>query len=249
MFGQPLQPLVENLQALLGDVVGLNVVHADLHVIDARSVQPLNALDVEQVSIRYQDGNDAMVANARNDFVEIRMQQGLAACHGDDGGAQCSELIDTLEQCFGRNRFGEVVELAAIGACQVAAAGHDHVCQYRVALGTQRHGNHASLAIKAVEVLRGAAYGSSHGQDSVNVAARLSRPPRPVRASIVEPPHDSVTDWIVRPSSSAENFYYWQSFATGWGQSRSPGGRPREIWRQSERAGHSIASRPASTRQ
>ena len=44
MFGQQLQLLVENLQALLGDVVRRDVINRDLQPFESGPIQPLNAL-------------------------------------------------------------------------------------------------------------------------------------------------------------------------------------------------------------
>src|SRR5437867_13216440 len=84
MLCQELQFFVQDLQALLGDLIGLHVIDADLKMFQARPVQPLNAVGGEQVSIGNHPGENAVLAYAGDNGVEIGMQQRLAAADGDE---------------------------------------------------------------------------------------------------------------------------------------------------------------------
>ena len=64
VLGEELQFLVENLEALFRRVVGLNVVDADLEVLEARFVELPNARRGEKVPVRNQTRNHAVAADA-----------------------------------------------------------------------------------------------------------------------------------------------------------------------------------------
>ena len=64
VLGQHLELLVEHLQALLRDVVGIQVVDGDLHVVEAGAVKALDPLDVEQVAVGDHAGDGAGAAHA-----------------------------------------------------------------------------------------------------------------------------------------------------------------------------------------
>ncbi len=52
VLGEHLQLLVENLQALLRDLVGHHVVDRDLHVVEAGVVQALDSIRHQQIAVR-----------------------------------------------------------------------------------------------------------------------------------------------------------------------------------------------------
>ena len=146
VFGQKLELLVQHLQAFLRDVVGRNVVDADLEVVQPGTVQPLDAFGGEQIAIGDHARNHALAADVRNDLVQAGMQQRFAAADGDDGGTQCGQKVEALADGFERHRLGAIVVFVAVGAGQVAAPHGDDVGQDGMVRGDQAFRDHAQLA-------------------------------------------------------------------------------------------------------
>ena len=67
VLGEELELLVEDLEALLRDFVGLEVVDGDLQVVEAGAVEALDALGHEQVAVGDHAGHAAVVADAGDD--------------------------------------------------------------------------------------------------------------------------------------------------------------------------------------
>ena len=84
MIREKLELLVEDFQALLRHLVRHHVVDADLHVLEPGAIQALDPLGNQQIPVCNHPGNDSMLANARDDLIEFRMQQRLAATDGHD---------------------------------------------------------------------------------------------------------------------------------------------------------------------
>ena len=146
VFGQQLQFPVEHLQALLGDRVRHDVVDRDLQVLQPGAIQPLDAFGRQQVAVGDHAGDHAVLADARDDQVEIGVQQGFAAGDGNDGGAERRQVVQPRVHCVHRNGLREIVKLVAIGARQVAAAHGDDVRQDGMVGGGQPLCNHPELA-------------------------------------------------------------------------------------------------------
>src|SRR4051812_11543817 len=102
VFLQELQLLVEDFEAFHGDFVGLHVVDGYLQVVEAGSVERLDALDGQQISVGDESSDRADLANARDNALELRMQQWLAAGDGDEAYAEASEMVDATLHLFGR---------------------------------------------------------------------------------------------------------------------------------------------------
>src|SRR5215470_3194764 len=145
MLRQPLQFLVEYLQALLGNIIRLNIVDADLQVIETCAVQLPYALRREQIAIGDQGGNHAVMPDAPDDVVQLRVEQRFAAADGNDGGAEFMEAVHPPQHEFERHRFGEVVELIAISAGEIASARRNDVRHDGVAAGMQSLGYNVRL--------------------------------------------------------------------------------------------------------
>ncbi len=94
VFGEHLQFLVENFQALLRDLIRLHVVDGNLHVIESGAVQPRDAVRHQQIAVGDHAGDAAVVADAGDDLVELGMQQRLAAGDGDDAGSKPRQMVD-----------------------------------------------------------------------------------------------------------------------------------------------------------
>jgi len=76
VLGQHTQFLVEHFEALLGNVVGHDVVDGDLQVIEPRAVEALDALGGEQVAVGDHAGDHAVAANARDDQIQSGCSSG-----------------------------------------------------------------------------------------------------------------------------------------------------------------------------
>ncbi len=127
VLGEHLEFPVEDLEALLRDVVGHDVVDGDLHVIESGLVQALDAIGHQEVAVGDHAGDGAGFADAGDDVVEVGVQQRLSAGDGDDGGSEAAEVVDAAEHFVERYGVGEVVEFVAIGAGEIAAAHGDDV--------------------------------------------------------------------------------------------------------------------------
>jgi len=137
---------VEHLQALFGNLVGQHVVDGNLQVVETRAVQVLDALRREQVAVGDHARQDALTANATDDFLEMRMQERLASADGDDSRAERGQAIDAAEHHFQRKGLREIVELVAVSAGEIAAPDGNQMRQHRVALGGEALRNHAPFA-------------------------------------------------------------------------------------------------------
>ncbi len=82
-----------------------------------------------------------MAADPLDHLLQLRVGQRLAARQGDDHGPEAGERIDPLQQGLDRDGFGDLVELVAVGAVEVAEAGHHHVGQQRARLRQHRRRN------------------------------------------------------------------------------------------------------------
>ena len=119
-------------------------------MIQARLVELLNAVHRQQVSVGDHAGDHAVVADAADDVVEFRVQDGLAAADGDNGGAEARQVVNAIEHGSERHGLAGRVELVAIGAGQVAAAHGDDV-RHDDVVGIQHSmGDHAQLPQAAV---------------------------------------------------------------------------------------------------
>ena len=126
IFRQPLQALIQHLEALFRDLVGHDIINRDLQVLQAGSVQPQDPLLVEQIAVGDHAGDHAVAADAANDVVNLRMQQRFAATDNDDGCAQPGQVINAPEHFLPRHWRRKIVVFVAISAGQIATAhGND----------------------------------------------------------------------------------------------------------------------------
>src|SRR5271154_2110263 len=105
VFGEELQLLVEDLEALLGDLVGLDVNDRDLHVIESGLVEALDAVGHEEVAVGDHSGNAAVMADASDYLVELGMSERLAAGDGDDAGSEAGAGGDAVKHLVERHRL------------------------------------------------------------------------------------------------------------------------------------------------
>lgn len=126
-FGEHFQATVESLQTFFGDFVGDGIVDADLQVLQARIVEALNAIFVEEETIGDQTSDHAAFSDMADDVVELGMHQRFAATDRDHRSAHLSQDVQTALHFVQRDRLGGVVELVAIGAIEIAAAHGDDV--------------------------------------------------------------------------------------------------------------------------
>ena len=151
MLGQHLQLSVEYAQALHRGLVGLDVVDADLEVLQAGIVELLNARRTEQVAVRDQAREHAAGADVANQVIQLRVQHGLAAAHRDAADAEIGQGVGAFNQDVESNGRRDMVVLVAVGTGDVATPGRNHVGQDRMVGIDQRLGDHAGLAKTAIE--------------------------------------------------------------------------------------------------
>jgi len=145
VLGEHLQLLIQHLQRLLRDIIRHDVVDGNLHVVEASFVQPLDPVGHQEVAIGNHAGDRAGLANLADDIVQLRVQQRLAAGDGNNGGAKPPEVVDAALHLFDVHGIGDVVELVAVRAGEVAAPhGHD-VRHVRVRRGGDRRGDRPDL--------------------------------------------------------------------------------------------------------
>ena len=148
---QHLQLCVEHLQALHRHVVGRHVVDADLEVVEPVVVEALDALLVQQVSVRDQSSQRAGAADVPDELVEVRVQQRLATADLDVRRAQPRQVVDALAHGRQRHRRRVLVVFVAIGARQVAAADRNDLRQDRMTRGLETARQHPGLSPPAVQ--------------------------------------------------------------------------------------------------
>lgn len=140
---QKLQLLIEDLEALLRDIVRLDVIDADLQELKARAIESLDAVRGQKITVGNDSGDGAIVPNPANDFVQVGMQQRLPAADGDHRGAKGTEPVDASAHFVERHWLREVIELIAIRARKIAAAHGDDMSQQGMLRRQQRLGDHA----------------------------------------------------------------------------------------------------------
>ena len=125
VLGEHLELFVEDFKRFLRNLIGLEIVDGDLHVIEPGLVEALDAVGHKEVAVGDHAGDGAVVADAADDVVELGVQEGFATGDGDDSGAEPAEMIDALPHLGDGGGLGDVVELVAISAGEIAAA-HGH---------------------------------------------------------------------------------------------------------------------------
>jgi len=147
---EPFEFPVKHAQALFRDVVGRNVVDADLQIVQSGAIEGPDPIRGQEQTVGDQSRDRAAVANSSNDRIEIRMQRRLAAAQRDDSCAKIGQAIDPPQHGFEWHGGRMFVVFIAIGAIQVAAPdGHD-LCQNRVR--GRLHGAHEHARLAELEV-------------------------------------------------------------------------------------------------
>ena len=95
---------VQDLETFARDLIGLNIVDADLQVFESCLVQADDFFRRQEIPIRYDAGNHSVMANALDDFFNLRMQQRLTAADGHDGGFQVCQPVDAPAAPVQKNR-------------------------------------------------------------------------------------------------------------------------------------------------
>src|SRR5215468_2996450 len=108
VFGEHLELLVENFQALLGNVIWIDVINRNLQPLEPGAIQAFDPVWHEQVAIRDHPSDAAVVTNAPDDLVQFGMQQRLAAADSHDGRAQFPQLVYAAEHDIGGHSLGEI---------------------------------------------------------------------------------------------------------------------------------------------
>src|SRR5262245_58319784 len=82
-LGQEAKFLIQYFETFLRDVVRIDIVNADLKVIQSGAVQSLYAFGGEQVAVGDQRGDDVGAANSFDQSFQFGVKQRLAAAEGD----------------------------------------------------------------------------------------------------------------------------------------------------------------------
>jgi len=143
VLGQEFELLIQNSQALLRNIVGLDIVDADLQIFEPGAIQALDAVGNEQIPIGDHPGDDSILPDSGDDGVELGMQQRLTAADSDDGSAHLAETIDAAKHFLGGDGLREIVEFIAIRAGKIAATNRNDMSEQRVAGGEKSFGDHA----------------------------------------------------------------------------------------------------------
>ena len=150
---EKLEFLVEHLEALHRHVIGLDVVYADLQVVQSGIVEISDFLRCQQVPIRDDPGNHAVVPDAVKDSFDFGMKQGFAPAQRHGRGTQSGKEIYPAEHGLDRYRRRKIVVFVAITARQVTASSGDDVGEQRVLCRHQPAQHHLELAQFQLESL------------------------------------------------------------------------------------------------
>ena len=115
-------------------VVRRDVVDADLHAVEARLVEALDPLARQEIRVRVDERDHALLLDVRDGLVDVGIEQRLTAGQRHEHGAQARDVIDALLQRLERNRRRDLVVLVAVAAAEVAAARDDEVRDQRAIL-------------------------------------------------------------------------------------------------------------------
>lgn len=99
-----LEFLIEDLQTFQRHIVGLNVVDADLQMLESGFVQRDNFLGREQVSIRDHPRDHSVAADTRDDRLDFRMQQWLTAADRHDRRFEICQAVNPANHFIGWHR-------------------------------------------------------------------------------------------------------------------------------------------------
>ena len=101
-------------------------VDADGQVVQPGLVQGLDDAVAQQEAVR-DDARVRLAAGVGDELGDVGVHERLAAEHRDVGGMQAVEGVDAFFEVVGGDGVREVVELGAVAAAQVAAAGDDQL--------------------------------------------------------------------------------------------------------------------------
>src|SRR5258705_13238282 len=107
--GQNLQLLVQDLEALFRNIVGLHVVDRDLQVIESGAVEALDPPGRQQVAVGDHAGHPSPAPHGGYDLVEFGMQQRLAPGDGQNACSQVGQLVDPADHDLGGNGLRKIV--------------------------------------------------------------------------------------------------------------------------------------------
>ncbi len=162
------QPRHHRLECLVGPGHGRDRVHGDLHEVEARVVQIVDALLAQQERVRDdrgQVGPAALALHVADELGDVGMHERLPAQEVEDLDAQGVELVDPALELRYRDLGGARRVLVAVGTGQVAVVGHYdlgvHGPRVHDPLGSRQHESKAQ----------------SHGPLTLHRRLRLKRRP------------------------------------------------------------------------
>ena len=119
-------------------------------MVQTRAIQLLNAVLVQQEAVRNHPHQTAMLANPRNQAIEIGVQKRFAAAERNDAGPESRQHIDPPQHLIHRDGFREIVVFIAVCAGEIAAPGRNNMSQHRMVRGTNTVEEHAPFAQAAI---------------------------------------------------------------------------------------------------
>ena len=172
---------VQNLQAVLGGLIGSDVVDADLQVVETGLVQAVDPVGGQQIAVGNERGDGAAPPDVTDDFIQLGVEHRFPAADGNDGSSEISQQVDAPQHLGGGHGSRHRVELVAVGAGKVAAPdGHD-VSDDRVMRGVHS-------ARKEARLPQPTAYGTLPAPESTREVPPLRHPFPSLRRELVEAP-------------------------------------------------------------
>ena len=146
MLRQQIELLVQRFQALFGNIIRHRIVDADLQVLQPCLIQLFDALFGQQESVGDHAGDHPAPPDMPDDFIQLRVQERLAAADGDDRSPHVREEIETVFHFLHGYWLRKIIEFIAVSARQVAPPRGNDVHQERVLGGNQRLRDGAQFA-------------------------------------------------------------------------------------------------------
>ena len=146
VFCELLEFLVEHFETLLRNIVGLDVIDADLEVLEARVIECVDLFGRQQIPVRDHARDHSMTANAPDDRFDFRVQQRFSATNCYDGSFQIRKPIDAANHFVNWDGRREIVVFVTVSARKIASAGGNDVSEKDVFGGRQSSTDHLKLA-------------------------------------------------------------------------------------------------------
>jgi hypothetical protein len=136
---------VQDLEALLGNIIRLDIVHTDLEMIQPGFIQSFDPLWSQQITVGQYSRQHPMTTDSGDDLLNLRMKQGLASAQVNHSGTEFGQVINPSQQIVDGDRRGMVVELIAVGTSKITAPDRYQMSKNRVLGRLQTFGKEVCL--------------------------------------------------------------------------------------------------------